>query len=165
MRHKIAMAVLAVLAVAVQVSAGEAPPAAADNKRVLQAFYAGVNARNFDSMSKAMATAFVDHNPDPGQGGGSYGVQKAFEAMFKVVPDLKIQVQQLVAEGDMVVARVFMVGTAKGDFMGITGIPAAGKSFRMGGIDMVKFQGGKAVERWGYFDVDSLRQQLAPAKK
>jgi steroid delta-isomerase-like uncharacterized protein len=159
------MLVTAVLIATSQIRAGEAPPATADIKKVAQTFYSGVNVRNYESMAKAMADNFVDHNPEPGQAAGSFGVQKAFEQMFKVVPDLKIQVQQMVAEGDTVVTRLFMVGTAKGDFMGITGIPATGKSFRIGGIDMLKVKSGKAVERWGYFDTAALQQQLAPAKK
>jgi steroid delta-isomerase-like uncharacterized protein len=162
MRFKMAMAMAMVLMAAGPGRAGEAPAAPADPKLVVNAFYQAVNAHNFDSMAKYLITDFVDHNPDPGQAPGSYGVQKAFEEMYKAFPDLKIQVQQIVAEGDLVVARVSMVGTHKGPYMGMA---ATGKPFRMGGIDMVRVKNGKATERWGYFDVMALQQQLAPAKK
>lgn len=168
MQLKTAMAMTAVLMLAAPGWAGEAPT---DPKMVVTAFYQAVNAKNYDSMAKYMITDFVDHTPYAGQAAGAYGVQHAFEEMYKSVPDLKIQVQQLVADGDTVVARISMVGTHKGTFMGL---PASGKPFRMGGLDMIRVKNGKATERWGYLDLPGLQAQLggaaaapapAPAKK
>ena len=159
MRFKMAMAMAVVVLAAGAGRAGEAPM---DPKQVLTGFYAAVNAHNFDVMGKYLITDFVDHNPDPGQAPGANGVMHAFDEMYKAFPDLKIQVQQVVVEGDTVVARISMVGTHKGTYMGMA---ATGKPFRMGGIDMVKVKNGKATERWGYFDIPALQAQLAPAKK
>jgi steroid delta-isomerase-like uncharacterized protein len=159
MRSKMAMAVVVVLMATGMSRAGEATP---DPKQVLTAFYAAVTAHNFEVMGKYMVTDFVDHNPEPGQQPGANGVMHAFDDMFKAFPDLKIQVQQIVTEGELVVARVSMTGTHKGVYMGM---PATGKPFRIGGMDMVRVKNGKATERWGYFDMLALQQQLAPARK
>lgn len=159
MRLKMVMAMAVVLMAGASARSGEAPT---DPKLVLNGFYQAVNAKNYDSMAKYMITDFVDHNPDPGQAPGAYGVQHAFEELYKAFPDLKIQVQQFVVDGEMVVARISVVGTHKGTFMGMA---PTNKPFRMGGMDMVRVKNGKATERWGFWDAQAMMAQLAPAKK
>jgi predicted ester cyclase len=159
MRCKVAMAMVVVLTAAALGRAGEAPM---DPKRVVAGLYAAITAHNYDNMGKYLQADFLDHNPQPGQAAGANGAMHAFEELYKSFPDLKLQMQQVVAEGDWVTARVFAVGTHKGTWMGIA---ATGKPFRIGGIDMLKVKNGQVVERWGFFDFMSLQQQLAPAKK
>ena len=159
MRSKVAMAMVVVLLAAAVGRAGEAPT---DPKRVVAGLYAAISVHNFDTMGKFLAADFVDHNPSPGQAAGGNGAMHAIDELYKSFPDLKLQVQQVVAEGDWVSARVFAVGTHKGTWMGI---PATGKPFRIGGIEMLKVKNGQVVERWGFFDMMGLQQQLAPAKK
>ncbi len=159
MRSKVAMAMVVVLMAAALGRAGEAPT---EPKRVVAGLYAAITAQNYDNMGKYLQVDFLDHNPQPGQAAGANGAMRAFAELYKAFPDLKMQMQQAVAEGDWVTARVFMVGTHKGTW---NGIAATGKPFRIGGIDMLKVKNGQVVERWGYFDTLALQQLLAPAKK
>ena len=159
MHSKVAMAMVVVLLAAAVGRAGEAPT---DPKRVVAGLYAAISVHNFDTMGRFLANDFVDHNPNPGQAPGGNGAMHAIDEMYKAFPDLKMQVQQVVAEGDWVAARVFVVGTHKGTWMGIA---ATGKPFRVGGIDMLKVKNGQVVERWGFFDTQSLQQQLSPPAK
>jgi predicted ester cyclase len=66
-------------------------------------------------------------------------------------------VEDLVAEGDKVAARVTVRGTHRGAFLGLA---PTGKAVTQTGIDIVRVAGGKAVERWGSFDELGLLQQL-----
>ena len=47
--------------------------------------------------------------------------------LFKAFPDMKINIQQIVAEGDTVATRGFIQGTHCGEFMGI---PQSGKKIK-----------------------------------
>jgi steroid delta-isomerase-like uncharacterized protein len=64
-------------------------------------------------------------------------------------PDLSITVQDVMAEGDRVAARVTMRGTHRGAFQGIA---PTGKRVEVRAIDMFRISGGKIVEHWGHAD-------------
>ena len=68
----------------------------------------------------------VDHNPPPTTKPGLEGMKEMFHMFFNAFPDIHIEVEDLIAEGDTVVMRATTTGTHQGDFMGI---PATGKRF------------------------------------
>ena len=72
-------------------------------------------------------------------------------------PDLSITIEDEMAEGDRVAARVTMRGTHLGAFQGIT---PTGKRVEVKAMDMFRISGGKIVEHWGHADdpTDFLRQ-------
>ncbi len=127
------------------------------NKEIAKNGYAQMAAKNMDAFIKLLTPNFVDHNPEPGQKPGVEGVREAFDHMFAAFPDMTIQVDQLVAEGDLVTAKVTMTGTQDGPFHGM---PASGKQFRIEGFDMLRLVDGKVSERWGVFDNLSMMMQL-----
>jgi steroid delta-isomerase-like uncharacterized protein len=85
-------------------------------------------------------------------------------ALCNAFPDLTFTVEDMIAAGDKAVARWTAHGTHQGAFMGI---PATGKSFKMNGMAIARFAGGKAVEGWGLQDTLGLMQQIGifPARK
>jgi steroid delta-isomerase-like uncharacterized protein len=64
-------------------------------------------------------------------------------------PDLGITIEDVMAEGDRVTARVVMRGTHRGEFQGIT---PTGKRIEVRAIDMFRISNGKIVEHWGHAD-------------
>jgi predicted ester cyclase len=64
-------------------------------------------------------------------------------------PDLTIAVEDVMAEGDRVRARVTMRGTHSGEFQGIA---PTGKRVEVRAIDMFRIEHGKIVEHWGHAD-------------
>jgi steroid delta-isomerase-like uncharacterized protein len=64
-------------------------------------------------------------------------------------PDLSITVEDVMAEGDRVAARVTMRGTHRGEFQGIA---PTGKRVEVKAIDMFRISNGKIVEHWGHAD-------------
>ncbi len=127
------------------------------NKALVHRTYEIFNARNLDALEEVMAANMVDHNAAPGQAPGLEGTKQFFRMLFAAFPDFHITVEDMIAEGDKVVARVRVTGTHNGEFMGI---PATGRPFTQTGIDIIRIAGGKAVERWGEFDNLGLMQQL-----
>ena len=76
---------------------------------------------------------------------------------YSAFPDLKVTVNQLVAERDLMVGHMTTKGTQTGEFMGI---PASGKKISIAEMNMVRIANGKAVERWGQANAMAMMRQL-----
>ena len=126
----------------------------ASMRRAYEAFSSG----DLDVLDELAVPGFVDHNPEPDQGPGAQGVKESFARFRTAVPDLRVTVQDIIAAGDKVVARAIMSGTDQGGML--PGAPPSGKRFSIEVIDIVRFEGGKAVERWGLHDGLGLLQQI-----
>jgi predicted ester cyclase len=61
------------------------------------------------------------------------------------LPDLRATVHEIVADGDIVVARFTAEGTHTGPFMGAS---PTGRRVSLHGIDMIRIKDGRAVEVW-----------------
>jgi steroid delta-isomerase-like uncharacterized protein len=128
---------------------------AEDNKAAVRRFYEEViNSRNRGTIDELLTADAVDHTFD------SQGVEaskKFFRMLFQAFPDLRVDVHDLVAEGELVAARVTYSGSHQGEFIGI---PATGRQARTAGVDFFRMQDGRQVEHWGGPDMASLLQQL-----
>jgi predicted ester cyclase len=77
--------------------------------------------------------------------------------MFSAFPDLRLEVEQMLASGDFVVARLRLTGTHKGNYAGIA---PTGKSVNWGACSVVEMRTGKAIRIRVYADNALLLQQL-----
>ena len=73
------------------------------------------------------------------------------------MPDLHHQVQEVVTQGSVEMARVIVTGTLRGDFGGVSG---NGRSFRMDQAVICHLRDGKISEAWEIADVGSLADQV-----
>ncbi len=100
---------------------------------------------------------FFDHTNPPGMQHGLEG-HKAIVRLFRsVFPDLRWDIEDLIAEGDKVVARTTMRGTHRGDFFGI---PPTGRRVEMRGVHIMRVADGQIIEHWGSNDDLGLMRQL-----
>lgn len=129
---------------------------AEDHKLQIRLYFEEVwNRGDFARLRDLLAPDYVDHNsPFPP---GIDGVQREITMYRAAFPDLAFSVDDLVAEGDQVAARVSASGTHRGD---LPGIPATGKRATIKGIVMVRFERGKAKEAWMSYDFLGLYRQL-----
>ena len=72
------------------------------------------------------------------------------------MPDLRHEVQEVVAEEHLEMARVVVTGTRRHDFAGVTG---NGRSFRMDQAVICHLDNGKITEAWELADVGSPDDQ------
>jgi steroid delta-isomerase-like uncharacterized protein len=94
------------------------------------------------------------------------GLKGFYTALWAAFPDLKIDVDELVGEGDKVVWRISASGTHNGSFQGVA---ATGKAVKFGAHYTFRFENGKIVERWSTLDRLTLLAQIGavnlPGKK
>ena len=90
--------------------------------------------------------------------GGQADAAKQEAADFRRgFPDVISTVEDLIAEGDKVVARWRSRATHRGDYMGI---PASGKEVEFTGISFYRIEGGKIAESWTVEDQFGLMRQI-----
>ena len=87
-----------------------------------------------------------------------YAAHADFDAMLlRAFPDLQFTLDDLLADGEQVVARFTARGTQTDVFQGI---PATGRSAVVSGIAIYRLDEGKVVEQWLEYDQLGLLQQL-----
>jgi len=129
-----------------------------DHTNSIQRLYDLINAGDIDGFGRQLADDFVEHNENPGVPPTKAGTLQYFQMMVRAFPDLRMDVQDVIASGDKAVARLQVFGTHRGEFMGI---PATGKSATVNLIDITRFSDdGLAREHWGVVDQLALMQQL-----
>jgi predicted ester cyclase len=126
---------------------------AKENKALVRRLFEEFN------KGKAAAMAAIDRSID------MRGDLKDFKQMeseaFSAFPDMHVTIDDMVAEGDKVAARVTMTGTHKGEFMGI---PPTNKKVTFSLIVIDRIAGGKIVEDHGQWNALGLMQQLGLKK-
>jgi predicted ester cyclase len=81
--------------------------------------------------------------------------------MLAAFPDFRATVNDLLQDGDKVVARVTFSGTHQGEFMGV---PASGNQVQWDAIDIIQYRDDQAVAHWGVMDMAAAMAQMgAPA--
>ncbi len=128
-----------------------------ENKSIVRIYQECYNTNNLDGLDEIMAFDVLTPKIMPGMPTGLEGAKAIHQKTLIGMPDFRTEIQDLVAEGDKVVARVIMTGTHTGDFYGI---PATGKRVEFSGIYIARILDGKIVEHWGEEDGISLLQQL-----
>ena len=73
------------------------------------------------------------------------------------VPDLESNIEDLIAEGEKVVAHWRAHATHQGEYMGI---PPTGNRVNFIGISIYRIEGGKIAESWSVSDLLGMMQQL-----
>lgn len=72
-------------------------------------------------------------------------------------PDLNMSIDEIIAEGDIVAARLTMSGTHQGEWAGTA---PTGRSFTMALTMFFRFENGRVVELWESDDQLGFRKQL-----
>ena len=95
--------------------------------------------------------------PLPIDATGAEALKEVFARLHRAFPDLHVTVEDLIAEGDKVVARNSVSGTHQGEYMGL---PPTGRTVTYNEIFIVRFADGRIAETWGVVDVLSQMKQL-----
>jgi predicted ester cyclase len=128
------------------------------NKALYRRFIDEVlNRQDLSLLDELVSDDFTDHNPVPGTSPDKAGMLQGIGGFFEAFPDMRSEVDFLVAEGDLVVGHHTTTGTHQGDLMGI---PATGRRIRVNEIHIVRIVDGQAVEHWGITDDMAMMQQL-----
>jgi len=129
------------------------------NKKVVRRLFEEVwNKGNLPLADELFAPNYEHHDastPDVGRGPES---EKKRATLYRTAfPDIRLNIEDIIAEGETVMARWSCLGTHKGD---LSGIAPTGKQFNISGVSIARFANGKMAEGWVNWDALGLMQQL-----
>ncbi|GLH79969.1 hypothetical protein SSBR45G_48780 [Bradyrhizobium sp. SSBR45G] len=128
------------------------------NKQICRDYFKAFLARDAAWMEKHVAKSFVRH--DPGldfEVRGPEGVLQLHDALMPAFPDMKLDLEDLVAEGDKVLVRLVIRATHAGPFGAMA---PTGKPIRVAVLDLFQIRDGVLVEHWAQLDNLGMLKQL-----
>jgi len=123
------------------------------NKAIVRRFIEAYNKHNLDSIYEFMAPDYFDHTHQVDREGS----KQLFTMGFKAFPDWHETIEDMIAEGDKVWARLSYTGTHKGEWRGLA--PTGNKITAMV-VDIYRINDGKLVEYWNVSDSLDLLKQI-----
>lgn len=126
-----------------------------ESKQALERYYELFNQKEFDKCDQLIAPGFISHRTT----GDVFKehMKKGIEMLVLAFPDMRLSIEHIVAEGDMVSFREVVTATHTGNFMGI---PPTGKPFRMINACTLRVTNGKWAEAWTTIDDLNMLQQI-----
>ncbi|MGH9632948.1 MAG: ester cyclase [Bryobacteraceae bacterium] len=88
---------------------------------------------------------------------GIESIKQFYAGIWSAFPDARVNLEDVIELADKVVLRFVMTGTHRGPILGVA---PTGKSIRLPGMTILRFQNGKCVERWSVADFLSVLAQL-----
>jgi steroid delta-isomerase-like uncharacterized protein len=130
-----------------------------ENKDTIRRQFEALNRHDLDGAVACVTADAADHAALP-EAQGAEGLRRIFAKLLVAFPDQQWELQDMLAEGDRVVARVTHRGTNTGplNFLQVP-LPATGRRFETEHIHIFRLAAGKVVEHWaGRDDIGMLRQ-------
>ena len=128
-----------------------------ESKQLIHRFYTEVvGSGDYSNLDDFVATEYVDHNAAEG-GRGPEVVRTHLEAIRTTLPDLRVQIEDVFAEGDYIITRISGRGTHLGEWMGIE---PTGREVQLKGINIDRVEGGRIAEHWGEADTIGMLIQM-----
>jgi steroid delta-isomerase-like uncharacterized protein len=124
-------------------SCPDRPHAASAASALLDRYVQAVNAHDTGPFAELFSDGYLQHS---GRSPSGLAAQvENFQRIFASMPDVRMQVEDRVFQGDRLVARNTFSATHT---QTLRGIPPTGKAFTFSTIDIWRMQDGKFAEHW-----------------
>lgn len=133
------------------------------NKAVVTRFVHEVQDQHrLDVVDEIFDPGYIDHASQDGAplAVGSRaiaGFRQFYGGMLRAFPDVRVHIDDQIAEGDLVVTRKTFTGTMTGELWGAA---PTGRGFRFEVIDIMRVADGRIAEHWAELDMLALARQL-----
>lgn len=130
---------------------------AEDNKTIVRRSLEEFNQGNLSVIDELFAPDFVYHDPANPTVHSRQDYKQWLTQFRAAFPDVRISVEDMLAEGDKVAYRYTLRATQSGSWRGA---PPTGKPISVTAIVIARLTGGKIAEGWQNADALGLVQQL-----
>jgi predicted ester cyclase len=116
------------------------------------------NQRDLTVIPDWVTEDFIGHHtarPEPVR--GIDGFRAFAEEMFVAFPDLRMTVEDTIAQGDRVASRVSLEGTHRGE---LSGYAPTGLAVKVGFLGIERYVDGRCAEEWVYSDDMGIARQI-----
>jgi steroid delta-isomerase-like uncharacterized protein len=127
------------------------------NKALVRRFFEEAWVKgNVSAVDEFMAADYVEHPRPSTLPPGAEGLKQLILAYRTAFPDLKLTLDDIFAEGEMVAFRWSVSGTHLGEWLGV---PPTGNHVRATGITNFRIAGGKVEESWTSIDLGPTEEE------
>lgn len=120
-----------------------------------------INTGRLDRCDRYLAADRVDYQDyglPPRAADGHDGFKMVVGVFREAFPDLHLEIEFMIAEGERLMCHISTTGTQSGPFMGMA---PTGKTFKVSSSDIFRFNDeGKVAAHWGVFDTLGMMVQL-----
>jgi len=127
------------------------------NIEIITRFEPAFRAADQATTDELADPGLVDHNPAPGHESTLADLSAQGRVLQVGLPDLKEDLQDIIASGDTIATRWVITGSQQREFMGIR---ASGHTIRVEGMNFYRLKDGRVTDIWTQFDSVALMQQL-----
>ena len=131
-----------------------------NKKLVVEHYDAFVHRQDAEAVRAQLTADFVDHEMPPGTPPGPEPALRWSRMLHEAFPDLRITIDDIVAENDRVAVRATWKGTHRGFFPPLNLAPT-NRSFVFSGMVFWRISGERIAERWATIDRLALQSQLS----
>jgi steroid delta-isomerase-like uncharacterized protein len=128
-----------------------------ENSQIVERFEVAFAANDVTTIDELCIPDLVDHNPLPDQKPGLLGLKDTISFYKEIFPDSQVDLQHIIAEGDLVATHWTVTGTHQGEFFGV---PATGRQITAEGMNLYRLDGGRITDVWTQFDGLGVMEQL-----
>ena len=129
-----------------------------ENKALVQRWFDEVwNHGRVEAIDELLAPDSLVHGLGEGEMRGAAAFKPFHAAYREAFPDVRIQIDDMVAEGDKVAFRWTGTASHRGNSLGFA---ATHRNVQFQGMGIIRVRNGKLVEGWNTFDQLGMLQQL-----
>jgi len=129
-----------------------------DNKQLCRDYFKAFLERDEAWWQEHIAPTFVRHDPGlPFEVRGPEGIAQLHDALLPGFPDMDLELQDFVAEGEKVLVRLTIHATHTGTF---GELEATGKRIDVAVLDLFQIRDGVLIEHWAQLDNLGMLHQL-----
>jgi predicted ester cyclase len=133
-----------------------------NKKLILDHYDAFVHRQDAEAVRAQLTADFVDHEMPPGTPPGPEAALRWSAMLHQAFPDIRVKIEDIVAEGDRVAVRATWTGTHRGRFP-MLNVEPTNRPFVLTGMVLWRISGNRIAERWATLDRLGLQQQLSAA--
>lgn len=115
------------------------------------------NRGELDRIEEFVTPDFVNHEAWPGEDPGVEGFRLRMSRLHEAISDMRMEVHEVVAGGDLIAYRATLSGVHTGPLQGLA---PTGRSFSARHMHMLRMRDGRSSEHWAVRDDLSMLRQL-----
>jgi steroid delta-isomerase-like uncharacterized protein len=128
------------------------------NKAIMRRFWDAWEQGNVDLLDELLVPEYINHTlAAPDLPPGPEGVKEVVSMFHSAMPELRVAIEDMIAEGDKVATRYALQGTHR---VHLFGAAPTGRRLSIKSITMERVVGGKITEHWRVTDEMGMMRQL-----
>ena len=129
-----------------------------DNKAVVIDFYKAIESGNWNLLEDMCQKDLIFYSQVDSPQHGTASFIESEKKNFDAIPGFTINLHDLIAENEKVVAYLIIEGIQSKEMLGIS---PTGAKLRFSLLNLFEFRDGKISTKRAHFDMDDIKRQLA----